>query len=913
MPEKIAVPVKDEKVTKGKGEKNPDEMSEEDKRLQEDLNMLVEKIKGSDKHLYLPALESMRDLIRTSTTSMTSVPMPLKFLRNHYGALKEACEKMTDQKPKKLLCSIISVLAMSQDNVEQECLKYCLMAKQKDVGDWGHEYVRQLEAEIAEEWATNKYEKPQLLELIEDIIQFDMKHNAEIQACDLLMEIDHLELLDKHMDVTNYPRVCLYLSNCALYVEEPERSVITNGVLNNYLKFKEYPRALTLALQLNDEPSVLKIFQLCEDPVVRKQLAYMAGRQQITIELPDEMPDKNDLQIIMTNSHINDHFHSLARELDIMEPKTPEEVYKTWLENIVLRPTYNLDVPVDSARHNLASTFVNAFVNAGFSRDKLVSVEDGNKWMYKNKQHGMLSAAASLGLIYLWDVDGGLTPIDKYLYTSEDYIKAGALLALGIVNCGVRNECDPALALLSDYVLNDSITLRIGAVLGLGLAYAGTKRQEVVTLLLPVLTDRKSTPEVVAFAAVAASLIYVGTGYHEVASAILQTLIELPVSELQDGHYSRFLPLALAITYLGKKDAIDTTLAALEVLPDPFRSMAKMMLKMCAYAGSGDVLVVQEFLHVCSEHYTPTTSSAKEETSATGTAASATAGGSTESTPAAAANDKKEKKDKEKEKDLSSMQAVAALGVAVVALGEEIGSEMSTRIFGQLGRYGEPTVRRAVPLAIALCSMSNPALNVIDVLNKYSHDLDEEVAHNAIFSMGLVGAGTNNARLATMLRQLAQYHVKNTGHLFMVRIAQGLTHMGKGTVSLSPFHTDRQILNPVALAGLLVVLTSFLDTKNIILGKSHYLLYCLVPAMYPRWLVTLDENQEPVSVSVRVGQAVDVIGKAGTPKTIAGVHTHTTPVLLAVGERAELATDDYVPLTPVMEGFVILRKKDKDD
>lgn len=60
--------------------------------------------------------------------------------------------------------------------------------------------------------------------------------------------------------------------------------------------------------------------------VVRKQLAYMAGRQQLTIELPDEMLDKNDLQIIMTNSHINDHFHSLARELDVMEPKTPEEV-----------------------------------------------------------------------------------------------------------------------------------------------------------------------------------------------------------------------------------------------------------------------------------------------------------------------------------------------------------------------------------------------------------------------------------------------------------------------------------------------------------------------------------------------------------------------------------------------------------
>lgn len=65
-----------------------------------------------------------------------------------------------------------------------------------------------------------------------------------------------------------------------------------------------------------------------------------------------------------------------------------------------------------------------------------------------------------------------------------------------------------------------------------------------------------------------------------------------------------------------------------------------------------------------------------------------------------------------------------------------------------------------------------------------------------------------------MLRQLAQYHAKNSVHLFMVRIAQGLTHMGKGTMTLSPFHTDRQIMNPIAISGLLVTLFCFLDTKN---------------------------------------------------------------------------------------------------
>lgn len=97
---------------------------------------------------------------------------------------------------------------------------------------------------------------------------------------------------------------------------------------------------------------------------------------------------------------------------------------------------------VDSARGNLAGTFVNAFVNAGFGNDKLmVEAEEGNSWVYKNKDHGqtifftrfqtlthcvtvgMMSAAASLGLSLLWDTDMGLSHVDKYTYSSEEYIK----------------------------------------------------------------------------------------------------------------------------------------------------------------------------------------------------------------------------------------------------------------------------------------------------------------------------------------------------------------------------------------------------------------------------------------------------------------------------------------------------------
>ena len=76
--------------------------SEEDQQLKAELEMLVERLKESDTGLYQPALESLRSLIRTSTSSMTSVPKPLKFLRPHYdemGSIRESwAENLSEQR-----------------------------------------------------------------------------------------------------------------------------------------------------------------------------------------------------------------------------------------------------------------------------------------------------------------------------------------------------------------------------------------------------------------------------------------------------------------------------------------------------------------------------------------------------------------------------------------------------------------------------------------------------------------------------------------------------------------------------------------------------------------------------------------------------------------------------------------------
>merc|ERR1712146_584694 len=159
-----------------------------------------------------------------------------------------------------------------------------------------------------------------------------------------------------------------------------------------------------------------------------------------------------------------------------------------------------------------------------------------------------------------------------------------------------------------------------------------------------------------------------------------------------------------------------------------------------------------------------------------------------------------------------------------------------------------------------------------------------------------------------LLRQLAAYYAKDSNALFMVRIAQGLLFMGKGLMSINPLFSDRFLLDPVALGSMMVVMHAVLQLKHTILGKSHFLLFHIVQAMHPRWLVTLDEDLNEIKVPVRVGHAVDITGLAGRPKQITGFQTRTTPVLLQYTDRAELATEEYLPVASVMEDFVILKK-----
>ncbi|XP_037933073.1 26S proteasome non-ATPase regulatory subunit 2-like isoform X2 [Teleopsis dalmanni] len=1060
------------------------ELEKDEMLLQHELESIIIALKNPLNISYKQLLERLAYYIRASTVTMTSVPKPLKYLAPHYETMKAVFELIIDQDSRELFAEILSVLSITSKR-EQDCLLYRLKCNANSrITDWGHEYVRHLSFQITHGYfQTPSVKRLQLIELVKQIVVHNLKHNAEIETCDLLMEIDHLHLLHDYVDSSSFPRVALYLQSCHSYVTEPEKKLALNTLYKLTRKFKNASQSMFCAFLLNDIDKVKEVFNETKDYTERQQLALMLARQQICLDLDLEESDNEALVEIMSNGNYSRYFLSFAHELDIMEPKTPDNIYKTNLEST---RTLLQVRKIDSAKQNLAASFVNGFVNTGFCVEKLLS-EDGNKWIYRNKDHAMLSATASYGLVYLWDIEGGLTMLDKYMYCEQVYIKAGALLGCGIVNCGINSEVDAAHALLSEHVASKEQPIKVSAIFGLGLAYAGSNRNLVIKTLKSVFENMmEPCMEVLGITALSLGLVSVGSCNVELTELLYRIISNLPIREAENS-FSRFLWLALGLIYLGKQKSADALIQRLEKLQQPFKSLTTTTVEICAYAGTGNLLKIQKLLHICLEHYPSKHKSCKEKiakqptdnkdervehdarkvktkhrrhdkdkkqskkndvlidmtinvlymenknnaendteelqgskekiikkteactqtdnvavikenedvvefrlednsgrkievSTQTDTVMKVNASTDmekfeenvkenaqlvTECTENKKALlsvlvnnqgvqtmpqtkdvnkfqtklDEKIKKVYEKKKiemedkihktieekkklkqkheakklnqirtDLSSSQSITVVGIALIAMGEDIGIEMSTRMFGILLRYCEPCVRRAVPLAIGLLYASNPKMIILEMLSKYSHDSDTDVAQSAIFAMGLICAGTNNARNAAMLRQLAQYYAKVPSTLFMVRIAQGLNHLGKGTLTLSPYHSDRQIMNPMAVAGLLTILFSLLDTKNLIMGHSHYLLYALVPAIQSRMLMTFDENMNQLQVSVRVGIAVDTVGQAGNPKLITGFQTQTTPILLSMGERAELTTDEYISLSAVLEGFVILRK-----
>ncbi|UKK00514.2 26S proteasome regulatory subunit [Theileria orientalis] len=1032
------------------------------------------------------------------------------------------------------------------------------------------------------------------LKLIEEMTTYWVANGFEFDAIDLLLEVDRIESIrDKVSDDYDLvTRVTNYLSSISFYgATYNESARILHVTYDLLFRNKRYVEAVRIALKLNDYVRVMEVLNCCEDKNVLKQVSLFLNTSNLYINtlattevaaaainsnmarsggvpghgmstslsygsgsglrmavdgsnsgrmnLDSETVGENDSELDETLVYLNrgenrsSLFMSMCKELDILEPKHPSEVFKGYpsKSNLSLNQTLS-GVSIDSARDNLSYTFVSAFINCGSSMEKLINpyykpssvypegsgegergdgsarsskeglnnltgdssssatstnnaaaelfkTKDG-EWVFKHQGYGLMCASASLGLVHLWNLDEGLSAIDRYQYSSDQYVRSGSYAAFGLVSCGVMSEMDPIHGLLTDKLDSTNYLERLGAILGLGFAYGATNRMDLLELLIPLVIDLSSV-ECSLFSSLALSIMFVGTGNQESSEAILQVLMEYltsyesynptPISaagtssvtgvasksdrgssgaEKKGVNYKhvRMYLLSLGLLQLCRGELCEPLLEALKVLGS-FEKVAVTVVESFAYATSGDVLKIQSLLkNLISSKTTPEEAPAatdkdsmdmdldvapfdKQNTnlhpgmgdavtgqvtqgiqtslsgesaltsaallgglgfntstqplgsgpqtsasqtvsgnaqgigssdatagtsgsgtnttstaSAVGSVGSSVAGGVVNNTVGGASNAantsssnaantsssnaantsapvshptasigssglganvaQNDVKDDDQERNLEELYGVSVLCIALLSLGENIGSGMLVRLLEHPLQCGTIQERRAVPLAVALVNMSNPAPQIVSLLSKLTHDSDREVSLNAILALGLVGAGTNNSRVSQLFQTIAKHSYRDSNLMYVLRVSVGLLFMGKGTLTLSPLHSEGFLLNKVALAGLMVVLFSALDLRSLVCEEFPFLLLFLGMAIRPRWLVTLNTNLEVVNVPVRVGASVDTIGTAGKQRRISGFQTHKSPVLIGVGERAELATEDMESLSPYLEGIVLV-------
>ena len=847
---------------------------------------MVEGLFLSDYDLRINSYNMLKHEITTSTSSMTSIPRPLKFIRTHFTEIKNFYEKFIpatekDKTYKLMLSDLISVILTVVSEKDEEgneltILSYVLSGTRKDITSWGIEYVRSLCSDIGQEYNI-RLEKGEpineLIDLVKMFAPYLIKQHCESDAIDLLIEVESLDEIKNFINENNYKKVCLYLLSIANYsADTDEYRNILELVYNIYFdKFGQYIDAMRVAIKIGNILYIKQTFIKCKDLLTKMQLGFILAQEGIFLDEEDtKIKIDNKIIDIMRNYKLTEYFKVLAKTLELLEPKHPEDVFKSHLEDKKSQNTKKSE----SYKINMAYSIASSFINAGYGTEVLLSKKDSD-WIYKNKEEGIQCLIAGMGLVNVWDYLEGPNKVYELAGNKEQdtFKRSGRNIGLGLSLCGIKEENDLAIAVLLEELLDKNINIKISALFGLGLAACGTQNDKLFDPIREALQDFSYGFEVSAFASLTLGLIFIGSSNEDVFNDLFSILLsrnENAKGKLFENPFFVIYILGIGLLCLGKQtnnDFMIETLVTIEEFSKEMRDYMKTMLISFSYAGSGNVSKVQELMQIIA---------------------------------------------KSNEEINPKVQSIAVIGCSLIAIGEEVGTEMLSRSFNHFLQFGDINIKKTVSLAIALLNLSNPKVQVIDSLTKFCYDTDKTVSMNAIYSMGLVSSGSNHSRVGGLLRSLAAYYAEDSNPLFMVRIAQGLLHLGKGLISLDPIYSHKLLINNRALAGILITLFSFTETENLICGKHQFLLYSLALAMKPKLVITVDKNLKPVDdVQLMVGQAVDIVGQTGNPRTISGFQIHNSPAVINTGERCEINGEDIKTYSDVLEGVIIIEDNRK--
>ena len=563
-----------------------------------------------DYDLRINSYNMLKHEITTSTSSMTSIPRPLKFIRMHFSEIKEFYDKYnpTQEKEKKyklMLSDLISVILTvinekDENGKELTILSYVLSGTKEDITSWGLEYIRSLCSDIGQEY-NERLDKElptnDLTDLVKIIVPYLIKQHCESDAIDLLIEVDCINDIKDFINENNYKKICLYLLSITNYSADTEEYRETLELVYSiyYNKFHQYTDAMRVAIKIGNMLYIKQTFHQCNDLTTKKQLAFILAREGIFLEEEEKNIKDNELLEIMRNYKQCEYFRVLAKNLELLEPKHPEDVFKSHLED-----KKSESKKLESYKINMAYSIASGFINAGFGSEVLITKKDSD-WIFKNKEEGLTCMLGGLGLVNIWDYLEGPGRLYEYAGNKETdtYKRAGRNIGLGISLSNIHDDNDIAVAVLLEEIQDKNLNVKISALFGLGLAAAGTQNQNLIAPLLEVFQDFSYGFEVSAFVSLALGLIFIGSSSEEVFNELFSILIsrnEESKGKIFESPFFVLYVLGIGLLCLGKQkdnDFMIEILVSMEPFSKEMKDYLRTMLLSFSYAGSGNVAKVQ--------------------------------------------------------------------------------------------------------------------------------------------------------------------------------------------------------------------------------------------------------------------------------------------------------------------------------
>lgn len=111
-----------------------------------------------------------------------------------------------------------------------------------------------------------------ILEVATKIIEHFMEKNSEMEAVDLLMEIDQLDKLIGLIQKDKYKKVYDYIIASSHFAADTDEYLKSLGIAYAIaMKFEDNSNALRVAIKMDDEEKITEAFNSCKDLAVKRQ------------------------------------------------------------------------------------------------------------------------------------------------------------------------------------------------------------------------------------------------------------------------------------------------------------------------------------------------------------------------------------------------------------------------------------------------------------------------------------------------------------------------------------------------------------------------------------------------------------------------------------------------------------------